>query len=57
MDHGIALDQELKKYKLRISDLEHAQQLHAITTKDDHAKRSEEAEGKVRKLEARVAEA
>ena len=57
MDHAIALEQEAKKYKLRISDLEHAQQLQAFSHKDEHAKKAEEAEARARKLEARLQEA
>lgn len=34
MDYSITLDQEVKKYKLKISDLEHSQHLQAITHKD-----------------------
>jgi chromosome segregation ATPase len=57
MDYNITLDQEVKKYKLKISDLEHSHHLAAINHKDEHSKKSEESEVKVRKLESRLQEA
>jgi hypothetical protein len=42
---------------LRISGLEHTQQLRSLTNKDDHSRRVEEAEGRSRRLESLLQEA
>jgi cytochrome c biogenesis factor len=57
MEYSITLDQEVKKYKIKISDLEHSHHINSQSSKDEIVKKIEESEGKVRKLEARLSEA
>lgn len=50
MEYNINLDQEIKKYKIRISDLEHNYHINNESSKDEVHKKIEESEAKVRKL-------
>ena len=57
MEYNITLDQEVKKYKIRISDLEHNHHINSQSSKDEIVKKIQESEVKVRKLQSRLTEA
>lgn len=57
LEYNITLDQEVKKYKIKISDLEHNHHINSQSSKDEIGKKIEESEAKVRKLEVRITEA
>jgi hypothetical protein len=57
IEHNLALDQEAKKHKNRISDLEHSLHLLQLNHKEDSSKKTDELESKLRKVELRAQEA
>jgi hypothetical protein len=54
IDYKLTIDQEAKRYKNRIGELEQNLQLLQISHKDQHSKYSDDIDSRLRRLETRA---